>query len=34
MDGAFVVGFGTDDVVAMGIVVEGLGGNPGELGPF
>ena len=34
MDGAFVIRFGTDDVVTMGVVVEGLGGHPGKLGPF
>jgi len=31
VDGAFVVGFGAEDVFAMGVVVEGTGGNMGEL---
>ena len=34
MDRAFVVRVGTDDVVTVGVVVEGLGGYPGKLRPF
>lgn len=31
VDGGFVVGVRTDDVGAVGVVVECLGGDPGEL---
>lgn len=31
VDGAFVVGFGVCDVFGVGVVVEGVGGDVGEL---
>lgn len=31
VDGAFVVRFGTDNVLAVGVVVEGWGGYPAKL---
>ena len=31
VNGAFVVGSGTDNVGAVGVVIEGVGGDPGEM---